>query len=483
MPGVDVTTSIRSGPANDSAVAEATYFAAGQAERGPIDRAVTVRSLAEFAATFGDRVTYGALWDDVRMHFEEGGVRAVIARVTGPARTFGTLTLKDRSTAPGLDTFRVDAQGPGAHSTRLTVEVQDGAVANTYSLIVRYDGAIVEAFRDLATPAAGASALQASVWVRGTDLGSATASPNNNPKVLAATALSAGADDRASITATHYTTALALFGSKYGTGAVAIPGQPASAVGVGLAAHAAAFHRLALTAVAIGSTAADAKTAEATLAAGITTDEYVGLFYPGVKVPDGLGGTRTITPEGYVAAARARAVLGYGPWRAPGGALSAARFIVAPEVEIDRTAGDDLDANHVSAIRTIAGGVRLYGWRSLSTDDANWHSLTGRDVCNGIQEAALAVAEEFVFETIDAGGYLLSRLNSALTGIVEPIARAGGLYPRDDDPGYLVDTGASVNTDALLAANQIGAVVEVRPSPTAELIKLSIVKAAVTAAL
>lgn len=505
MPGIDISTSTRSGPASDATDEDATYFVAGLTERGPVDEAVVLRSLTEYVQVFGDRVSYGTLYDDLRTHFEEGGVRAAVARTVGAGATVGLLALKDGSAGAGLNTLRIDARNPGAHSTRLTVEVLAGAIANTFTLVIRYDGVVVETWRDLASPAAADAALDISRWVRAVDLGSATAAPGNNPRVLAATALSAGTDDRASVVAATHVAALARFDEDgvdptgrqvaLGTGIVAIPGQPSSAVAVGLAAHAASHSRIAITAVAVA-----ASQAAAIAAAGVATDAIVaaggepqttGLAWPGVKIPDVGGVVRTITPEGYVAACRARAVAGdpsagvpaEGPWRAPAGELAEARFILGPEVQVDRAAGDLLDAARVSAIRPIAGGTRLYGWRSLSTDEANWRLLTSRDVLNKIEIDAGAVLEGFVFRTIDADERLLAQVNAALVGVLDPMAVAGGLFPRDDDDGYSVDTGPSINTLQSLQANQLGAEIAARPSPTAELIKLSIVKAALTAAV
>ena len=70
------------------------------AERGPVDEALVVRSLAEFEHHYGGRVSYGALHDDLNVYFGEGGQEAAIARVVGDAPVEATLTLVDRAGAP-----------------------------------------------------------------------------------------------------------------------------------------------------------------------------------------------------------------------------------------------------------------------------------------------------------------------------------------------------------------------------------------------
>lgn len=478
MPGVLVRTATRSGPVNPTIPASGRYFVVGQFDRGRTDVAQRVRSLAELEVLYGPRVAYGSAYDDLRMFFEEGGTEAHVVRVVGPAATVGTLTLKDDAGTPA-DALRVDAIGAGAWSASVTVEVAAGTLPSTFKVVV--DGPLdgdTETYDNLATAADAVAALGRSRYVRGTDLGAGV------PAVAAAAALSAGADDRAAITASHMTDALALFGRDLGAGAVAIPGYSSALVGADLMAHAKDRRRLALLAAPIGSSDNDYLNAADSLIA--PDGEYGGLFGPWVEIPMGGGRTKLVSPEGYVAAQRARAHLEAGPWRAPAGEIAVARFVVGVEREITRAQGDTLDEGHVSAIRTIAGTTRLYGWRSLSTDAENYALLTGRDVLNTIAYECEARLEQYVFQTIDGKGQLLAKVAGTLVGVLDPMRAAGGLYERivdgeQIDPGYSVDVGPTVNTDAVLASNKIAAVIALRVSPVGTLIDLTIVKAGLTA--
>lgn len=477
MPGVVVQTATRSSPSNPLVTTSGTYFAVGQSERGDTAAPVELRSMADYAAKLGNRVAYGALYDDLRTFFEEGGSRAFVGRVVGPSSTVGTLTLDDRAGSP-VDTLRIDAKDAGAWSSSVSVEVLDGTVSNTFTLLVRYAGTLVERHANLTSPADAVAKLLASSYVRATDLGAATSAPNNNPAVAAAADLTAGSDDRSNITATHHTNALALFGIALGDGAVAIPGQPSSVVGAALAAHAAANNRIALLALARANNATQAKTAAASI-----NSEFAGLFHPWITVDDGAGGRRTISPEGFVAACRARAHEGEGPWRAAAGEIARARFVLDVDQKFDRAAGDDLDAARVNAIRLIGTTVRLYGWKSLSTNEADYAYLTARDVLNRLVVEGEKRLEAYVFEPIDTSGQLLALISSELVGMLQPMSTAGGLYPRvvdgeAIDPGYSVDVGPTINTPVNLAAGQINAQVAVRVAPTGALITLTIVKVA-----
>lgn len=479
--GVRVETGSLPGPTERIVVPGGTYFVVGQAERGDTDAPIEVRSLSEYGEKLGGRVTYGALYDDLQTFFAEGGSRALVMRVVGPAATKGTRTLN--ATTGGAPTVVLNAKSAGAWSSTLTVEVAAGVLANTFSVYFRLGGVLVEQYLDQASPAAFVATVNArSSYVTAVDSGNVTAAPGNNPAVLAATAFSAGTDDRASITAATYTNALASFPPDLGAGAVAIPGQAIGAVGAGLIAHARANRRIALLATAANTAVATAKT-DANALRATAGAEHAGLFYPWVRVPDGAGGTRTISPEGYVAAVRARAHRTAGPWRAPAGELAAARHVAGVERELTRAEVDELSDSRVNAIRTVAGSARLYGWRSLSADQVNFVLLTGRDVLNTIAELAGVALERYVFEPVDARGHLFSAIEGELIGILEPMRQAGGLYERiadgvTIDNGYVVDTGPSVNTAAVLANNEVRADVAVRVSPVGELITLTVTKVA-----
>lgn len=488
MPGVTVHTATRSGPVNTPVPASGRYFVAGLTERGRTDAPERVRSLAEYEVQLGGRVTYGSVYDDLRTFFEEGGTEAYVARVVGPAATVGTRTLNDRAGAP-LATLRIDALSAGAWSSGVTVQVAAGTDPSSYKLVIvgptSQGGTVVETYDNLLTPSDGASALGASRFVRGTDLGSVTAGPvNNQPAILAASALTAGSDDRASVTAATVVTALARFGPELGAGVVAMPGYPSSSAAAGLKAHAKAMRRIYFTSVAVGASTADATTAANALVA--SDGEYGALLYPWVRIPVAGTTTKLISPEGYAAAMRARAHLAAGPWRAPAGELSVAKFVLGPEVELTRAQGDALDDTRVSAIRTIAGTTRLYGYRSLSSDVNNYALLIGRDVLNTVAYEAEARLEQYVFQTIDGTGGLLSKVAGTLVGLLDPMRAAGGLYERvidgeQIDPGYSVDVGPTVNTVAVLGANTVAAVIALRVSPVGSLIDLTIVKAGLTA--
>lgn len=487
MPGVNVTTQTAPGAAERVNPPGGTFFVAGITERGSTTGVELVRSMAEAVEKLGPRVTYGSVYDALAAFFAEGGTRAYVARVVGAAATRGTLTLN--ATTGGAPTVVLTAKNAGAWSSTLTVQVEAGAAANTRTVTLRLAGVVVEVYREVASPADLVAQLNGrSNYVTAVDSGNVQAFPGNLPAVAAATALSAGTDDRVAVVAATYTAALARFAPGLGAGVVAVPGQPASTAGAGLIAHAQAHRRIALIAAAAGSSVATAIT-DATALRATAGAEFGAFLFPWVKVPDGSGGLRTVSPEGAVAGLRASTMRRSGPWDAPAGGNGVAQYVAGVELEVTRAEADTLNDARVNPFRVIAGGPRLYGWRTLSLDTVNYLSVNGRDLLNVVAALAEEQLEQFVFRTVDARGHLFAELEGALVGILEPIRADGGLYERLDDdgtvldPGYAVDTGPSVNTVATLAAGELRANLSIRVSPVGELITLTITKVALDAAV
>jgi hypothetical protein len=458
--------------------------------------------MAEYVALYGNWVSYGRMYDDLNTFFSEGGTEAVVQRVVGAGATSGTLNLADSVAGGGAGVSLVaGAAWPGAASANISVEVDAGAAPNTFRIVVYYQGVIVETYNNLATPAAAVAAVNAVSNFITLAVGSSTAAaPNNNPLPTAAggTALSAGTDQRGSITAATEVAALANFRGDYGPGCLGTPDYDlTTAMGAGASAHQAQFNRLYLGHWPQGQTVAAAKTAAATLL-GSTGAEGVGAFGFWVQIPNGAGGTRTIPPCGYIAACRTRALKKGGPWKSPAGEGARARFLVGVEYAPTMSDIQALDLSSISAIKQASvavggvGGIRLYGWRSLSADQVNYYDLTGRDTLNILSWLINQRVQSLLFENIDAFGQFFSRLEKAIEAILAPWAAAGGLYAsyvNNDptkamiDPGYSIDCGPDVNTVQTIGADEAIANVGVRLSPGADFINIAVTKVAVGTSL
>ncbi|UKH48301.1 tail sheath protein [Arthrobacter phage Lilmac1015] len=479
--GVEITTSLRSGPSNPGR-GSGRFHIPAVTEKGPTATTPVVRSLAQYESIFGGRTAYSSTaYDSVRLFFEEGGSEVAVTRVVGPNAAVGSLTLNDRAGAP-LPTLRIDAVDPGAHSATTSVEVANNG--SNFDIIVRNGTDIVQRFTNLTSPADAVDAAYRSPFVRIVNLGSATAAPQNNPAVIAATPLIAGSDDRAAITAETVIAALDAAGDVAPGGIVAAPGYTADVIGEDLLAHARRTNKVAALSMDADATVAEVKAAAAVLSTGPDA-AYGGLFYPHLVVPDGSR-SRTVSPEGYVAAVRARAHLAVGFWQVPAGERALTRWATDTTSPFDEIVNNDLALGLVNGIAVTSGRIRLYGWSSLSSDRDDLGLLSARDVLNNLAVGIKARLAPHVFSTIDGRGHMLAFVRSDVVGYLDPIASAGGFYARivDDvpiDPGYSVTVDESINTVESLARNEVNVSVAVRLSPTAQLIKAEIIKVALEA--
>lgn len=479
--GVEVSTGLRSGPSNSGAPA-GIFQIAGLTERGPVDNSTVVSSLAQYLTIYGDRTPFSSnMLDTARLFFEEGGSELLVSRVVGPAATKGSLSILDTL---GVPTLRVEAVNPGAYSTNLSVKVETNGTA--FTLTVLFEGKTVAIFRNVTSISEVALRAASNQYVNIIDMGSASVSPSNLPAALDVTPLSAGSDDRESVTAENVVKALETAKDAANGGAVAAPGYAADVIGEALIDYAQRTDTIALLSLHEDATESEAISMAGELSLS-TAGAYGGLFFPHMIIPDGSG-ARVVSPEGYIAAVRARAFTETGFWQVPAGDRALTRWAAGTNVTVTPQANNTLSAGYVNGIVTSSGRVRLYNWTSLSQDRENLALLNARDVLNNLTVQIKSALEPYVFSTLDGRGDLLSHVESAVIAVLEPIAIEGGFYAlmkgdEEIDPGYKVVVDTTNNTLETGADNTVIVDTSVRLSPTAALIKAEIVKVALPASL
>lgn len=481
MPGVVVTTAVRTGPALVGVNPAATFFVVGLTERGPSDEAVQVVSLGDFESKFGGYVSYGYTHSTIQTFFEEGGSVAYVSRVVGASATTGFLTMNDSSANPALT---LNAAGAGSWSNRLSASV----VTTTGGVIVRIflDGNLVFRVNESSSTAQVVARINASPlakrYVTAVDEGGGL------PVAMLATTFSSGNDNRASIVDQDYVDALENFKDNLGAGAVAIPGKNGTTIWDGLMEHANTNHRMALAAFDENALVATALSTASDYSFR-TNAEHVAFFYPWVTARADTGINVALPPEGYVAAKRSVAFNTVGPWQTYAGLVSEARFVNGTNITINKAVGDELDEGRVNALRIINGRVRIYGARTVSLDDDNWRFINSQEMVNYVVVQAQSVLEDLVFSTIDGRQAIFSRVRSRLVSLLEPIRVAGGLYEAFDefgervDFGYTVTVDSSINPVSQLAEGLIRARIGMRVSSVGDKIEVEVTKSNLTASV
>lgn len=474
-PGVAVSLLELATPVSLS-VDTGTFFAVGTTDRGPATAATLVQSLDQFVNLYGARQSYSVLYDSIENYLREGGQRVYIARVVGPAATTGSKTLNDGVASPSLV---ANAIGPGAWSANYKVGVVAGVGGGTYQIqVTDASNAILEQSSDLPDQGSAVAWSQYSNYIRIT-LGASAL----NPVVIAPAAMSAGNDQRATITDTEWATALALFLPQLGPGQVAAPGRTTSVAHNQLKTHAEANNRVYLADLPDSGTLATLQSSAAD-----SLSRFGAAFAPWIVIPGVTTGTVRVVPASSTIAglvARNDPALGSNsPAAGNNGQTLYSLDLSQPDwTDAQRTT---LNGSGVNVIRRMFGGVRVYGWRALTnpSTDPSWIDFANGRFYMDLAAELNLVGENFMFLEIDGqNGHTISEFHDALASTMLDHWNAGELFGDTAADAFAVDTGPSVNTLITIANNELHAVVRVKMAPMAEYVVIQVVKRQVTQAL
>ena len=486
MPGVTISTAVRTGATNTGTAPAATFFLLGTAERGKSSVAVSVTSLSDFETKFGEHVTGSYSWYSMKTFFEEGGVSAYFVKVNADAGVAATKALAGVASAAGV-TFTAVSKGVWGNSLGFAVTNN----STNFDVTVTYGSTTVFS----GTGFTGLNALVTAVNADTTAANYVTCALSGGAVdatllvTAASSAPSNGSDG--TVAKSDFITAIDLFTEELGAGAVAAPGVATGSSDTtlydALRTHAAANNRVALAGFASTNTLAQARSAS-TGYTGTTSHEFMAFYHPWVTIPQGTT-TVDMPPEAYVAAVRSRTHNSTGPWKAYAGVASEARFVSGLTQAVSRADADLMDASYVNPMRLVNGRVRIYGARSHSSVVAQWRFITAREVINYISVQANNRLEDLVFSTIDGRSTLFANIINAIQSVVEPIRIEGGFYEGFDslgkriDYGYTIKCDASLNPVADLETGTVKARIGVRVSSVGDKIQVDLIKSNLTTAL
>ncbi len=481
-PGITVT-SVTSAPPAVGSAPTGNWFVTGIASRGVIGSPILVSSMSQFAAVCGARNPASPLFDCADLFFRDGGTQMFVSRVGGTGQAAATLVLKDTTPTTALNTLTVNANSTGVWGNALTVAVTSPG-AGLYQIVVTGPNG-VETSPVLTQPADAVAWSSVSQYVSIVNNNAASVNPVNNPAVLAATPLAGGVDDTASITEATWTTALTAFTRDLGPGQVSAPGRTTDAAHQALLTHAALNNRVAYCDGVDTPTAATLLT-EATNAIANNVDGSYGdltnwVIIPGLPTGNALPAAPRVVPgSAFKAAVTAKsdgATYSNGTANtniAPAAANGVSSFAIGVTQTYSDTDRAALNAAGFNVIRSIAGKVQLYGFRSLATDPT-WTQLSWCRLRMDLQDHANTIASGIgEFSEIDAKGQVFGRLAGALGGLLSTYWQIGALFGATASAAYKVNVGPSVNTPATIAAGQLNAVMSVKRSPFAEQVNITI---------
>lgn len=468
-PGV-VVNSVDSQSSSNPPVSTGTAFIAGLAERGPVDRAVLIRNLEQFRRIFGERVSYGYLWDAVEIALAEGASSIWVSRAVGPTPVQATANVSDGASGTAVV---AKAKDPGSwgNSVKVTFTIPDTGQLRAQ---VEYPvGTVVETSPIVTSKAALIAWSSESEYIRLTDGGGGNVAAGN-------VTLSTGTDDRANITITEKSAALLRFLVGYGPGQIAYPGDTTDATLAALAARAAADNR-----VFIGDVA-DTKTVATLLATASAlralTSAPGGLFAGWARVAGVTAGTTRTIPWSIVQLgliARLDRETG-NPNEPAAGANGISRTVLSlTQSPFTKAERETLNEGGVNVVCEIDGTFRTYGYRTPA-DPFNKPlqvNLNNARLEMAIKSGARVVGERFNFRQIDGKGHMLSDLAGALAGeVMLPLYDAGAIFGDSAPEAFTVDTSDAVNPIEQLQDRDVVANIKYKPSPFAERVTIQITK-------
>jgi phage tail sheath protein FI len=488
----------------------ATACFVGWNPRGPIVPRI-VNSWREYVGLYGGfepAYAPSPLSLAVFSYFSAGGSSAVIIRAvntgSGTAPLTASLALPDQSPAPGISTLLVSAANPGLWGINLQVDVVLGTLKDpvtnnviSFTLQVKYLGSdsshIVERWENLSmvkgstaqghanyAPDVINSAFNGSMWIKVTDLNSATASPADNPQVTAATTpLVGGSDGSLPMTPNDYNLALSQLDQ--------FPDQP---------------FIINLPGITDGSTVSQAISYAQGRGDGFvildcppgmppgspTAGGMVGymstvgassqaaMYYPQVIVADPYspvpGRTRLIPPGGFVAGLYVSTDASRGVQKAPAGLGATLTGAYGVETVLTNQNQSDLTQANVNCIISVPNqGVVVWGARTLSP------YLVTRYV--PVQRTLIYLQTEFVamtrFAVFEPNDYVLwNQIGSILTQFLDSFWQSGGLRGNSAAAAYYVICDDSNNTLSSIQQGIVNVEVGVALESPAEFIVINI---------
>jgi hypothetical protein len=517
-PGVEVfsaTASPASGVPTDTSV----LFLVGETAQGPTTP-TRITSLTEFGAQFGARLPGVPTYDSTDTFFHEGGGQIYVCRATdGSAAATGdstavaagsTLTASsdgawgdgltlDVVTTPGqvtgLQATSADGDDSGGSSSKskskskaeapatsplLTYDIDPQAATPTFMATVSLGGKAVQVSQPLVTAEDLIAFLASGSYLRmtATDVAVAVAAGS--------VALAGGDDGTTPVGKDAFEATLDGIHSTYGPGQIIAPGRSDFDSHAALIAHGSATNRVAILDGAVGDGPLEL-TSAAALLRGAQEDRYGSLWGPWAVIPGvAPGTTRTVPWSAVQAALCARNDAAGNPNQAAAGAWGECQYVVDLVQAFSPEDCEALLYAGVDTARNVYGAIQAYAFRTLvdpAGPRSDWLELNWARLNMAIVAQSEAIGEEYVFSQLDGRGHTIAAFGGELTGMLVGYYNADALFGEDVTDALNVNTGPAVNTIEKLADGILSAVLNVRMSPHAELVQITIVKQAITVAL
>lgn len=185
---------------------------------------------------------------------------------------------------------------------------------------------------------------------------------------------------------------------------------------------------------------------------------------------------RFVPPSAYVAGVACSRYINEGFQQPPAGARYPLRGVTGVKFDITAQQQEVTYALGLNPIRKLPNrGVLVWGSRTLSSDP-QFRFVNTRVILNVLLDVMNRSFDDVLFENIDSGNTVFSRIKSIGTQILNQFYRQGALYGNRPEQAYLVVCDNSNNTSALLENGTVRMDAYVTTSPTLERLAITIAR-------
>lgn len=185
---------------------------------------------------------------------------------------------------------------------------------------------------------------------------------------------------------------------------------------------------------------------------------------------------RFVPPSSFVAGIACSRFVNEGFQQPPAGSRYPLRGVVGLKFNITAQQQEVTYALGLNPIRSLPNrGIVVHGSRTLSSSPL-FRFVNTRVILNVLIDVMNRSFDDILFESIDSGNTIFSRVKSIATQVLNQFYRQGALFGNRPEQAYLVVCGSSNNSSVLLDQGTVRMDAYVATSPTLERLAITIVR-------
>ncbi len=193
--------------------------------------------------------------------------------------------------------------------------------------------------------------------------------------------------------------------------------------------------------------------------------KYGAYYFPWIQVYDPEKGNVFVPPSGHIAGVYSRVDSERGVHKAPANEL--VRGALGLKYNVSKGEQDLLNPKGINAIRTMSGGIRIWGARTLSSDPS-WKYVNVRRLFIMVESSIERATQWVVFEPNDHR--LWKRVTRTISSFLTLLWRNGALMGTSPEQAFYVKCDEETNPSEVVDAGQLVVEIGLAPVKPAEFV-------------